>query len=97
MLCREILAVCCEMHAKSTNTLFEQNVEFVNVKPGLPIGFKGLISCAQLLIMAARTHTHSAVQIQQKSLIWLTSSLATSKQFAAVINIVQHLAVAERT
>ena len=31
MMCREIIAVCSEIH---TNTLCGQNVEFVNVKPG---------------------------------------------------------------
>jgi hypothetical protein len=31
---REIIAVCSEIHTKHTNTLYGQNVEFVNVKPG---------------------------------------------------------------
>jgi hypothetical protein len=34
MLYSEIVAVCSQIH---TNTLCEQNVEFVNVKPGLHI------------------------------------------------------------
>jgi hypothetical protein len=34
MLCREIIAVCSEIHIKHTNTLCGQNVEFVNVKHG---------------------------------------------------------------
>jgi hypothetical protein len=34
MLCREIIAVCSEIHTKHINTLCGQNVEFVNVKPG---------------------------------------------------------------
>jgi hypothetical protein len=34
MLYREIIAVCSEIHTKHINTLCEQNVEFVNVKPG---------------------------------------------------------------
>ena len=29
-----INAVCSEIHTKHTNALCEQNVEFVNVKPG---------------------------------------------------------------
>jgi hypothetical protein len=33
MLCREIIAVCSEIHTKHINTLCGQNVEFVNVKP----------------------------------------------------------------
>jgi hypothetical protein len=32
MLCREIVAVCSEIHTKHINTLCGQNVEFVNVK-----------------------------------------------------------------
>ena len=39
---REIIAVCSEIHI---NTMFGQNVEFLNVKPGgtycLPLGFRG--------------------------------------------------------
>ena len=31
---REIVAVCAEIHTKHINALCEQNVEFVNVKPG---------------------------------------------------------------
>jgi len=34
MLCREILAVCSEIHTKHINTVCGQDVEFVNVKPG---------------------------------------------------------------
>jgi hypothetical protein len=34
MLYREIIAVCFEIHTKHINTLWGQNVEFVNVKPG---------------------------------------------------------------
>jgi hypothetical protein len=32
MLCREIIAVCSEIHTKHINTLCRQNVEFVNVR-----------------------------------------------------------------
>jgi len=31
---REIIALCSEIHTEHTNTLCEQNEEFVNVKPG---------------------------------------------------------------
>jgi len=34
MLCREIIAVCSQIHTKHINTLCGQNVEFLNVKPG---------------------------------------------------------------
>ena len=34
MLCREIIAVCSEIHIKHINTLCGQNAEFVSVKPG---------------------------------------------------------------
>jgi len=34
MLCREIIAVCSQIHTKHLNTLCGQNVELVNVKPG---------------------------------------------------------------
>jgi hypothetical protein len=34
MLCREIIAVCSEIHTKHINTLCGQNVEFVNVEHG---------------------------------------------------------------
>jgi hypothetical protein len=32
MLCREIIAVCSEIHTKHINKLCGQNVEFLNVK-----------------------------------------------------------------
>ena len=32
MLCKEIIAVCSEIHAKHINTLRGQNVELLNVK-----------------------------------------------------------------
>jgi hypothetical protein len=35
MLYREIIAVCSEIHTEDINTLCGQNVEFVNVKPGV--------------------------------------------------------------
>ena len=34
MLYRGIIAVCSQIHTKHINALCEQNVEFVNVKPG---------------------------------------------------------------
>jgi len=34
MLYREIIAVCSEIHTKHVNTLYGQNTELLNVKPG---------------------------------------------------------------
>ena len=34
MLYREIIAVCSEIHTKHINTVWGQNVEYPNVKPG---------------------------------------------------------------
>jgi hypothetical protein len=34
MLYMEIIAVCSEIHTKHKITLYGQNVEFLNVKPG---------------------------------------------------------------
>ena len=34
MLCREIMAVCSQIHTKHINTLCGQNIELLNVKPG---------------------------------------------------------------
>jgi len=34
MLYREIIVICSEIHTKHINAACEQNVEFVNVKPG---------------------------------------------------------------
>ena len=33
MLYRGVIAVCTDIHTKHTNTLYGQNVEFMNVKP----------------------------------------------------------------
>ena len=35
MLYREIIAVCSQIHTKRINTLCGQNVELLNVKPGV--------------------------------------------------------------
>jgi len=35
MLYREIIAVCSEIHTKHINTLYGQNVQLLNVKPGV--------------------------------------------------------------
>ena len=42
MLCREINAVCSNIHTKHINTLFEQNVELLNVKLVVHIVTTGL-------------------------------------------------------
>jgi hypothetical protein len=34
MLYRDIIGVCSEIHTKHTNTLYGQNVEVLNAKPG---------------------------------------------------------------
>ena len=34
MLCREIIAICSQIHTKHINTLCGQNTELLNVKPG---------------------------------------------------------------
>ena len=50
MLCREIIAVCSQIHTKHINTLCGQNVELLNVKPGgtysdhLALGISGSYS-----------------------------------------------------
>ena len=35
MLYREIIAVCSQIHTKHINTLCGQNVDLLNVKPGV--------------------------------------------------------------
>ena len=42
MLYREIIAVCCQIHTKHTNTLCGQNVELLNVKLAIHIVTTGL-------------------------------------------------------
>jgi hypothetical protein len=44
MLCREIMAVCSEIHTKHINTLCGQNVELLNVKLAVHIVTAGLQS-----------------------------------------------------
>jgi len=43
MLCREIIAVCSQIHTKHINTLCGQNVELLNVNLVVPIVTNGLI------------------------------------------------------
>jgi len=42
MLCREIMAVCSQIHTKHINTLYGQNVELLNVKLAVRIVTTGL-------------------------------------------------------
>ena len=42
MLCREITAVCSQIHTKDINTLCGQNVELLNVKLAVHIVTNGL-------------------------------------------------------
>ena len=42
MFCREIFAVCSEIHTEHTYTLCEQNVELLNVKLAVHIVTTGL-------------------------------------------------------
>jgi len=42
MLCREIIAVCSQIHTKYINTLCGQNVEMLNVKLVVHIVTSGL-------------------------------------------------------
>ena len=42
MLCREIIAVCSQIHTKHTNTLCGQNVELLNVNLVVYIVTSGL-------------------------------------------------------
>jgi hypothetical protein len=42
MLCREIIAVCFEIHTKHINTLCGQNAELLNVKLAVHIVTTGL-------------------------------------------------------
>jgi hypothetical protein len=44
MLCREIIAVCSQIHTKHINTLCGQNVELLNVKLAVHIVTTGLSS-----------------------------------------------------
>jgi hypothetical protein len=45
MLYREVIAVCSHIHTKHINTLCGQNVELLNVKLVVTIGFEGLNLC----------------------------------------------------
>jgi hypothetical protein len=40
MLYSEIMAVCSEIHTKHINTVCGQNVELLNVKLVVPLGFE---------------------------------------------------------
>jgi hypothetical protein len=58
MLYREIFAVCSEIHTKYTHTLCGQNVEFLNVKPGVHIFttvFERVISSTRMILAGLMT------------------------------------------
>ena len=47
MLCREIIAVCSQIHTKHVSTSCGQNVEFVNVKPGGAYSYHWTAKCVK--------------------------------------------------
>ena len=49
MLCREIIAVCSEIHTKHINILCGQNVELLNVELVVHIVTTGLLRVKSLL------------------------------------------------
>jgi len=49
MLCREIIALCSEIHTKHINTLCGQNVELLNIKLAVHIMTTGLQRVKSLL------------------------------------------------
>jgi hypothetical protein len=49
MLCREIIAVCSQIHTKHTNTQCGQNVEFLNINLAVRIVTTGLYRVKSLL------------------------------------------------
>ena len=54
MMYRDIIAVCSEIHTKHTNALRGQNVEFLNVMPGVQI--------VTTRSYAIKTNRHSSVK-----------------------------------
>ena len=46
MLCREIMAVCSQIHTKHINTVCGQNVDFLNAAAGVTYNTVRLISSA---------------------------------------------------
>ena len=48
MVYREIMAVCSEIHTKHINTLWGQNVELLNVKPGGTYSDHWALKCSVL-------------------------------------------------
>jgi len=57
MLYREIIAVCSEIHKKHINTLFGQNVEFLDVEPGGTYSYHwGLKGQRQLFRQMSKTY-----------------------------------------
>ena len=49
MLCREIIAVCSQIHTKHINTQCGQNVEFLNINLAVHIVTTGLYRVKSLL------------------------------------------------
>jgi hypothetical protein len=56
--CREVIAVCSEIHIKHTNTLCGQNVELLNVKLVVHIVTTGLYKVCVSGVMSMHCGTH---------------------------------------
>jgi hypothetical protein len=60
MLCREIIAVCSEIHTKHINTQCGQNVELSNVRPGGTYSYHLFINLA---VIPAAVNIHSEMKL----------------------------------
>jgi len=54
MLCREIIAVCSQIHTKHVNTVFGQDVEFVNVTAGGTYSDHWVLECYMSVIKTSQ-------------------------------------------
>jgi len=56
---REIIAVCSEINPEHTNILCEQNVEFLNAKPGGKLGLTKMFVISSFIRNVRKLHQNN--------------------------------------
>jgi len=79
MLCREIIAVCSEIHTKHINTLCGQNVELLNVK--LEVTYSDHCALKVLIYITRKISPYRAVNTVS---LMKTSQLMLCREIVAV-------------
>jgi len=75
MLYKEIMAVCSQIHTKHINTLCGKNVELLNVKPAVHIGFSVFTMVVLYMTLCLPPNLHTNHQDVRPSNVFTHSQI----------------------